>query len=647
MYFASTPASIPRFRIKCGMTKTMNKDIFPTPKKNRIFYFPQDIKMITFAYTTNVNGTTMKKEEGQYDIFLSYRRKGGFETAKHIFDLLTRDGYRVSFDIDTLRSGDFDTQLLQRIDECTDFIVILNAGAFDRSIDPTFDRNKDWLRIELAYALEKGKNIIPVMLDGFTEFPDNLPDDIAAVKRKNAPPCNHYYFDAFYNKLLRFLDSNPIVREKTFTTQIDSDDAILKIETDLACVIYIDGEQRGTAQPDKFCRIPLHGGSYRLRFVSIENQNDYIEDRNFRIAKNIEEWYSVSLLPVKQKREAKEYSFQFPDTYFIIHQKNEKYGFISRAREIIIPCIYDEVKPFNEGFALVKKDEKFGFINKNGCEIIPCIYDYADSFSEGLAFIEKGRKWGFIKKNGDIAIPCIYDDVYSFRENRAGVKKDGKYGFIDKDGNEIIPCIYDEIDSFIGKRAKVRKEWKYGFINDMGRIIAPFIYDEIKSFSEDRACVKRDGRYGFIDNHGEEIIPCMYNGHVDSFRDGRAYVRREGKCGFIDKNGYEIIPCIYDTVYSFSEGRAGVKKGEKYGFIDKNGNEIIPCIYDTVYPFSEDLASIKKEGKWGFIDKAGNVVIPCIYDYASSFNEGIAKVLKNGKYGYIDKKGYWITNLYS
>ena len=41
-----------------------------------------------------------------YDIFISYRRRGGFETAKHLYDLLTKDGYRVSFDIDTLRNGD-------------------------------------------------------------------------------------------------------------------------------------------------------------------------------------------------------------------------------------------------------------------------------------------------------------------------------------------------------------------------------------------------------------------------------------------------------------------------------------------------------------------------------------------------------------
>lgn len=135
------------------------------------------------------------------DIFISYRRDGGHKTAKHLYDLLIRDGYTVSFDIDTLRSGDFDTELLRHIDECTDFILILNKTAFDRSLDPNCDRKRDWVRNELAYALEKNKNVIPIMINGFTEFPDNLPEDIAAVARKNGPKYDEYYFDDFYRKL--------------------------------------------------------------------------------------------------------------------------------------------------------------------------------------------------------------------------------------------------------------------------------------------------------------------------------------------------------------------------------------------------------------------------------------------------------------
>lgn len=146
----------------------------------------------------------------KYDIFISYRREGGYDTAKHLYDLLTRDGYRVSFDIDTLRNGDFDVSLLKRIEECRDFILIIDAHAFDRTLNPKFDPRKDWLRQELAYAIKKGKNIIPIFLNGVKGFPDNLPVDISAVAKKNGPEYNRYYFNDFYETIkTRFLSSKP------------------------------------------------------------------------------------------------------------------------------------------------------------------------------------------------------------------------------------------------------------------------------------------------------------------------------------------------------------------------------------------------------------------------------------------------------
>lgn len=142
----------------------------------------------------------------KFDIFISYRREGGYDTAKHLSDLLTRDGYRVSFDIDTLRCGDFDKQLYERIDLCKDFILIVDKHTFDRTIIDKIPCEKDWLRCELAYALEKGKNIIPVFLSGIKEFPDGLPDDISGVTKKNGPEYNQYYFNDFYRELKkRFL----------------------------------------------------------------------------------------------------------------------------------------------------------------------------------------------------------------------------------------------------------------------------------------------------------------------------------------------------------------------------------------------------------------------------------------------------------
>ncbi|MCR5521674.1 MAG: toll/interleukin-1 receptor domain-containing protein [Lachnospiraceae bacterium] len=138
-----------------------------------------------------------------YDIFISYRRENGASTAKHLRDILTSKGYRVFFDTDSLRSGDFNRELLDVIKGCTDFIIILSPNALDRCVN-----EQDWVRQELACALDHGKNIVPVMSDKFV-FPETLPKDVDAIRWKNGIAVNIEYFDAMVEKLLSFLKSKP------------------------------------------------------------------------------------------------------------------------------------------------------------------------------------------------------------------------------------------------------------------------------------------------------------------------------------------------------------------------------------------------------------------------------------------------------
>ena len=247
-----------------------------------------------------------------YDIFISYRRQGGHETAKHLFDLLSRDNYTVSFDIDTLRSGDFDTELLKRIDECTDFILILNQGALDRSLDLRFKRENDWLRNELAYALEKNKNIIPIMLNGFTGFPDNLPDDIVKVVRKNGPKYDQYYFDEFYNRLVsRFLESRPReIRPKQQTTpSIPVEGAILRIKPDMDCRVFRFGEELIVAKANQYNIIHLRKGKHVLEFVSLTDSRDRVELTHVIEDNDMEDLLEVKLRPYTEKREWQEQGY--------------------------------------------------------------------------------------------------------------------------------------------------------------------------------------------------------------------------------------------------------------------------------------------------------------------------------------------------
>lgn len=141
--------------------------------------------------------------EQRYDVFISYRRDGGESTAKILRDKLAELGYRVFFDVESLRSGDFNTKLYSVIDECSDFLLILSPNALDRCWN-----EDDWVRQEIERALDKGKNVIPVMLRGFS-FPKELPESIEPLRYKNGLESNYQFFDAFIEKLVSFLESKP------------------------------------------------------------------------------------------------------------------------------------------------------------------------------------------------------------------------------------------------------------------------------------------------------------------------------------------------------------------------------------------------------------------------------------------------------
>ncbi len=150
-------------------------------------------------------GVKMKRK---YDVFISYRRDGGEATAKTLFDTLARRGYQVFFDVESLRSGDFNKALYSVIDECRDFVLILSPNALARC-----ENENDWVRLEIEHALEKGLNIVPIMLRGF-EFPAELPPSMEAVRYKNGLQSNYDFFDAFIDKLQTFLLSRPTGRRR-------------------------------------------------------------------------------------------------------------------------------------------------------------------------------------------------------------------------------------------------------------------------------------------------------------------------------------------------------------------------------------------------------------------------------------------------
>lgn len=150
----------------------------------------------------------MSRARPRYDVFLSYRREGADGTARLFYERLLRDGYRAAFDLETLRSGDFDEQILNTIRTCRDMVVFLSPGALDRCI-----HKGDWVRREIACALESGINVVPVLLRGFAFPPaEELPSDIRGLVRKQGVGAAMEHLDSTVDKLERLLASRPVAR---------------------------------------------------------------------------------------------------------------------------------------------------------------------------------------------------------------------------------------------------------------------------------------------------------------------------------------------------------------------------------------------------------------------------------------------------
>ena len=139
----------------------------------------------------------------KFQIFISYRRDGGEFLAGRVSDKLSDMGYSVFYDIESMRSGAFNNQIYSAIDQCEDVLLVLPPNGLDRCAD-----EGDWVRKEIEYALNSGKNIIPLLMNGF-QFPNDMPTSIAPVAMREGVLVDSHYFDAVINRICTLMASKP------------------------------------------------------------------------------------------------------------------------------------------------------------------------------------------------------------------------------------------------------------------------------------------------------------------------------------------------------------------------------------------------------------------------------------------------------
>ena len=160
-----------------------------------------------FVSSGQVSGRMMMAK-----VFISYRREDSAASAGRIQDRLEREVGRdlLFIDVDGIPLGvNFVKVLRQEVAKCGVLLAVIGPHWLDvRDEDGTRRLNNpnDFVRIEIATALQRDIPVIPILLDG-TRVPkaEQLPEDLKELAQRNGLDVRHTSFHADMDKLIRGL----------------------------------------------------------------------------------------------------------------------------------------------------------------------------------------------------------------------------------------------------------------------------------------------------------------------------------------------------------------------------------------------------------------------------------------------------------
>jgi formylglycine-generating enzyme required for sulfatase activity len=146
-------------------------------------------------------------------IFISYRRADSEGYAGRIYDRITPQfgADAVFMDVDTIDAGvDFVKVLEEAVQSCDVLVALIGRrwlNLKDVNGVRRLDSPEDFVRVEIATALNRDIRVIPVLVGG-ASMPDSteLPENLKSLARRNALTVNHATFHADMSRLIEHLE---------------------------------------------------------------------------------------------------------------------------------------------------------------------------------------------------------------------------------------------------------------------------------------------------------------------------------------------------------------------------------------------------------------------------------------------------------
>ncbi|MBI1257785.1 MAG: TIR domain-containing protein [Chloroflexi bacterium] len=175
-------------------------------------------------------------------LFVSYRRKSWPFTSQLVNNLRRRIDAEIFLDYRSVDETDFEESILRHLRESDVVLLIVSEYTFAPA---RIQQSDDWVRREIREGLTLKKPIVAVFIDGLV-FPNDLPADIRAIRRKQGVPFYPEYFAGGVKRLAEFLiKATPIKAApvpELEEDEIETDDALPPFKATFADAIRLFDE---------------------------------------------------------------------------------------------------------------------------------------------------------------------------------------------------------------------------------------------------------------------------------------------------------------------------------------------------------------------------------------------------------------------
>jgi TIR domain len=172
-------------------------------------------------------------------VFISYRRGDSARYAGRVMDRLDRElgRYLVFIDVDAIPLGtNFSEVLHEEIAKCGVLLAVIGPNwldARDEHGNPRLDDPNDFVRIEIAAALQRNIPVIPILLDGATiPKASQLPEDLKELALRNGLDIRHASFHDDMDRLIRGLVDQAGSPEDVHLARGDAPEFVTKTRMD-------------------------------------------------------------------------------------------------------------------------------------------------------------------------------------------------------------------------------------------------------------------------------------------------------------------------------------------------------------------------------------------------------------------------------